>query len=154
MNYFLNSNKKNFLFENLFLSIFLFTISVLANSLLWKEKHARNTQVDQFVSEKLRNEVRLNKTTNGKINRSVAGSTVMINKIGSSFKGKFVAVEHYGIESNGHSFSRVEIWDMWESKKIMMKEYVSKKQDIDLDEVRAKARLLAKTEALKYKIEI
>ena len=79
----------------------------------------------------------------------------MIDTLGVSNKGQFVALEEYGYRSQNHSYYvRIKIMNVWK------KEYVGKSVEVELpahrpvflDKARARAKFLAMEELRKFKI--
>lgn len=80
----------------------------------------------------------------------------VIDTLGSSKKGQFVALEEYGYNPNSRQFYvKIQILNAWKN------EYVSNPIEIKipaqnkltLKEARAKAKRLAQADLIKYKIE-
>lgn len=79
----------------------------------------------------------------------------MIDTLGSSPKGQFVALEEYGYKSQNHSyFVKIKIMNVWK------KEYVGKSIEVELPahrphflkKARSEARILATDELKKFDI--
>lgn len=80
----------------------------------------------------------------------------MIDTLGSSSKGQFVALEEYGYNpTQRHFYVKIQIMNVWKN------EYVSKPIEIKypaqnqsgLDEARARARRLAKDDLDRFNIQ-
>lgn len=80
----------------------------------------------------------------------------MIDTLGSSSKGQYVALEEYGYKANTHAFYvTIKIMNVWQ------KEYVGETVQVELPahrpeylkKAREKARLLAKDQLEKYYIK-
>lgn len=81
----------------------------------------------------------------------------IIDTLGVSSKGQFVALEEYGYKSQNHSYYvRIKIMNVWK------KEYVGKSIEVELpahrpvylEKARARAKFLAMEELKLYKIVI
>jgi predicted secreted protein len=81
----------------------------------------------------------------------------MIDTLGVSSKGQFVALEEYGYKSQSHSYYvRIKIMNVWK------KEYVGKSIEVELpahrpvflEKARARAKFLAIEELKHYKIDV
>lgn len=81
----------------------------------------------------------------------------IIDTLGVSSKGQFVALEEYGYKSQNHSYYvRIKIMNVWK------KEYVGKSIEVELpahrpvflEKARARAKFLAMEELRQYKIVI
>ena len=79
----------------------------------------------------------------------------MIDTLGASPKGQFVAVEEYGYKSTNHSYYvRIKVMNVWK------KEYVGKQIEVELpahrpvylEKARNKAKILAQDELTKFQI--
>lgn len=79
----------------------------------------------------------------------------MIDTLGASPAGQFVALEEYGYESHDHSYYvRIKVMNVWK------KQYVGKVIEVELPalrpvnlkKARQKARMLAQEELKKYQI--
>jgi predicted secreted protein len=86
-----------------------------------------------------------------------AGEHQMIDTLGTSSKGQFVALEEYGYKSQSHSYYvRIKIMNVWK------KEYVGKSIEVEipahrpsfLKTARTRAKLLAMEELKAYNIMI
>lgn len=82
-----------------------------------------------------------------------ARTLVKVRSLGSSYKGKYIALEEYGHRSENSSFTRIRILDVWEDKTLLDLQLQGQSYD-DLDHIRLKNRLRARDKAYKYKIEI
>lgn len=80
----------------------------------------------------------------------------MIDTLGSSSKGQFVALEEYGYKSQTHTYYvRVKIMNVWK------KQYVGKSIEVELpahrpvflEKARIRARYLANEELKKFQIK-
>lgn len=81
----------------------------------------------------------------------------MIDTLGASSKGQFVALEEYGYKPQSHSYYvRIKIMNVWK------KEYVGKLVEVELpahrpvflDKARARAKILATDELKQFGIAI
>lgn len=88
---------------------------------------------------------------------SLASEHQMIDTLGVSSKGQYVALEEYGYKSQSHSYYvRIKIMNVWK------KEYVGKSIEVELpahrpvflEKARARAKFLAMEELRLYKIAI
>ena len=88
---------------------------------------------------------------------SFASEHQMIDTLGASSKGQYVALEEYGYKSQNHSYYvRIKIMNVWK------KEYVGKSIEVELpahrpiflEKARARAKFLAMEELKIYKIAI
>ncbi len=88
---------------------------------------------------------------------AIASEHQMIDTLGTSSKGQFVALEEYGYKSQSHSYYvRIKIMNVWK------KEYVGKSIEVELPaqrpvylaKARARAKFLAMEELKIYKIVI
>lgn len=79
----------------------------------------------------------------------------MIDTLGASPKGQFVALEEYGYKSMNHSYYvRIKVMNVWK------KEYVGKEIEVELpahrpvylEKARQKAKVLAREELNKFHI--
>ena len=86
---------------------------------------------------------------------SKASEHQMIDTLGASPKGQFVALEEYGYKSTSHSYYvRIKVMNVWK------KEYVGKEIEVELPahrpvylmKARQRAKVLAKEELKKFQI--
>ncbi len=81
----------------------------------------------------------------------------VIDTLGASKKGQFVALEEYGYKSQNHSYYvRIKVMNVWK------KEYVGNTIEVELpahrpgylDKARSKAKILAQEELQKFDIQV
>lgn len=87
---------------------------------------------------------------------SFAREHQMIDTLGSSSKGQFVALEQYGYKSHSHSYYvKIQVMNVW------TEEYVGQTIEVEmpahrpfmLEKARARAKELAKDQLTKYDIK-
>lgn len=84
--------------------------------------------------------------------RTIAGSLIKINSLGSSYKGKYVAVEEYGYSSNKAPYARIRVIDVWKDRQMEDIEIDASKSNLTLNQLRERNRSEAREKVKKYKI--
>jgi predicted secreted protein len=85
-----------------------------------------------------------------------AKSMVRIKAIGSSPKGQFVAVEEFGfIGQNRKAYSKIKVLNVWKNTYVGDAiEVLDKTNDLQLEQVRSRAKRLAGQNLKKYNISL
>lgn len=85
---------------------------------------------------------------------SFAGNLVKVKAIGKSPKGQFIAFEEFGFtHSDQKPFSKIRVMNMWKNKYVTKEVKVTGLEDeTSLDQVRAKAKKLARKDLISFNI--
>ena len=85
--------------------------------------------------------------------RNIAGSLVKVQSLGSSYKGKYIAIEEYGYRAGNIPYARIRVIDVWKDKEMVKIEANSSGANPSLSELRQKNRTQARSKVKKYKIK-
>ena len=84
--------------------------------------------------------------------RKIAGSLIKVQSLGSSYKGKYIAVEEYGYRSNNVPYARIRVIDVWKDKEMLEVEVKPENSNYSLSQIRERNRREARKKVKKYKI--
>ena len=85
-----------------------------------------------------------------------AKNVIKVKALGSSPKGQFVAFEEFGYLNGAKvPFARVRVKNVWKNKYVnRVIKVISEKEEMKLDQVRAKAKEMAREKLERYNISI
>lgn len=88
------------------------------------------------------------------ISAANAGNMIKVRALGASPKGQFIAFEEFGyLEGNDRPFSKIRVKNVWKDHYVDRPvKVVSEEGEMELDQVRAKARSLAKKKLEEFNI--
>ncbi len=79
---------------------------------------------------------------------------IRVKALGKSSKGQYVAFEEYGFTNNSKTpFSKIRVMNVWKNKYVTKEiKVISTNKNSNLEEVRAKAKKLAKKDLISFNI--
>lgn len=89
------------------------------------------------------------------LGQAFAKTMIRVNALGASPKGQFVAFEEFGyLDNSTIPFSRIKVMNVWKNKYVgkTINVVSDKKNDLELDQVRAQAKKLAKEGLKRFNI--
>ena len=87
---------------------------------------------------------------------AMAAEHLVIDTLGSSAKGQFVAVEEYGYKADAHTYyAKVMILNVWKSEYVgkTVEVSVPAHRPVDLDKARAQVKLMAQDQLKQFNIK-